>query len=240
MDALDKIIEQRAVEDGENYQKGEQPKKEDLLALRQENDNRKFHKKKPPPPEKMTYDEKSVSDDSNLSRSHRFYKSCFLEMYRNLSVLDLSEETIKCMFGIDGRTPYRAATEKSKDFDKKMQQSMAELEAKLARMMLVQAIGYSYQDEKITYYKDKENNKWQPHKKEISTKHQCGNPQLFIMYMTNRFPDLWKVSRELVTHKGESYDNSPSQRDRKKIVALARDILEADTLADDGKCLISP
>jgi hypothetical protein len=107
-----------------------------------------------------------------------------------------------------------------------------ELERDLCKEMIVQALGYNYKEEKLTLIKapdtKKETGGWVEVKKEITTKRIPGNSQLFIMFMTNKFPDLWKVSKELVHSKTENYDAEPSKRDRKKIMSLARDILEAN------------
>lgn len=107
------------------------------------------------------------------------------------------------------------------------------LEKRLAQQMLVQALGYEICEEKSTFIKqpstENDPGGWVEVKKEVQKKHQPGNSQLFIMFMTNKFPDLWKVSKELIHSKPEGYDSEPNKRDRKKIESLARQILETDT-----------
>lgn len=108
-----------------------------------------------------------------------------------------------------------------------------ELEKNLSKQMLTQALGYTYNEEETTFVKVPESkscsSEWIEYKKKITKKHQPGNSQIFIMFLTNKYPDLWKVSKELIHSKSEGYDSEPSQRDRKKVIALARQILESDT-----------
>ncbi|MDD4984082.1 MAG: hypothetical protein PHH82_04580 [Candidatus ainarchaeum sp.] len=103
------------------------------------------------------------------------------------------------------------------------------LEKKLCQEMLNQALGYSYCEEKTIYIKVPKTGQWIETRKEVTKKHQSGNSQLFIMYLTNKYPDLWKVSKELIHGKTESYDAEPSQRDRKKIESLARQLLDGNS-----------
>jgi hypothetical protein len=115
--------------------------------------------------------------------------------------------------------------------------AFTQLEKKMAQQMIIQALGYKYDEEEITLIKtpatEHEPEGWTEVKKRITKKHQPGNSQLFIMFMTNMFGDKWKVSKELIHSKPQGYDSEPSQRDRKKVIALARQVLEANP--DDTK-----
>jgi hypothetical protein len=115
--------------------------------------------------------------------------------------------------------------------------AMTILEKKMAQQMLSQALGYKYDEEEITLIKapstEHDPGGWVEVKKKITKKHQPGNSQLFIMFMTNMFGDKWKVSKELIHSKPQGYDSEPSTRDRKKVIALARQVLEANP--DDTK-----
>ena len=109
-------------------------------------------------------------------------------------------------------------------------QVFTQLEKKMAQQMIIQALGYKYDEEEITLIKTPETEHdpggWTEVKKKITKKHQPGNSQLFIMFMTNIFGDKWKVSKELIHSKPQGYDSEPSTRDRKKVIALARQVLE--------------
>ncbi len=108
------------------------------------------------------------------------------------------------------------------------------LERKLCQEMINQALGYSYCEEKTIYLKLPKTGEWKEVRKEVTKKHQPGSSQLFIMYLTNKYPDLWKVSKELVHGKTENYDSEPSQRDRKKIESLGRQLLEGNSNNSNG------
>lgn len=213
-------------------------------ADREELDNLRKRSTRPPPPvRKLKPDKKlHLNAEKEMARKYRFYKGCFLEMYKNLSALDLTEDTMSRLFGVTTR---RLNLKVKSDAESELayQQAMSELERKMSRMMLVQALGYSYEDEKTIFVKKKneetEEDEWEAIRKEVSKKHQPGNAQLFIMYMTNKFPDLWKVSKELLTGKIAGYDSNPGKRDRKKITSLARDILEANTDRPETECSFS-
>ncbi len=115
-----------------------------------------------------------------------------------------------------------------KDESKSSNEAAVLLEKQLSEQMLLQAIGYPYKEEKSIFVKSPQG-QWLNVKKEIVTKRMPGNSQLFIMFMTNKFPKLWKVSKELIHSKDEGYDSEPSKRNRKQIESLARQILEADS-----------
>ena len=191
------------------------------------------------PPKAARPDKELPPQDRQQKKSMKaglkFYKGCFTEMYRNLTALDLADETIRQLFGA-GKTPFRSHTREDEQAEIAYQQAISELQQKMARLMLVQAMGYQYEEEKITFIKVK--NKWVEKKKEIFVKHKAGEANLLIMFMTNKFPDEWKVSKELITTRKEGYDKLPGERDRKKIEALAGSILEKDTDAIEAECTV--
>jgi hypothetical protein len=127
--------------------------------------------------------------------------------------------------------------ENTKLTEQETKEALTELEKKLAQQMVVQSLGYSVNEEEITFIKapqtEHDPGGWVEVKKKIYKKHQPGNSQLFIMLMTNMFGDKWKVSKELVHSKSQGYDSEPSQRDRKKVIALARQVLEANSDKSD-------
>jgi hypothetical protein len=116
--------------------------------------------------------------------------------------------------------------------------AMTELQKRMAQQMLVQSLGYNFNEEEITLIKapstEHDPGGWVEVKKKITKKHQPGNSQLFIMFMTNMFGDKWKVSKELIHSKPQGYDSEPSTRDRKKVIALARQVLEENPDKSQG------
>ena len=184
------------------------------------------------------------------TRRSSFYKGVFLEGYKNLSALGLEETAISRLFGVkDEYVSQCIGTDE--ELEKSYQEAMNKLHSMLSQWILVKALGYNYEEEKITYCKQGatrkksgkdrrmiatynpqkkvHNSKWLEYRKEIMKKHQPGSDQLLIFYMTNRFPDKWKVSRELLTGKAEGYDSKPGERNRKAIGSLGRDVLEQNT-----------
>lgn len=177
----------------------------------------------------------------------QLYKSTFLEGYRNLAALGLDESTIERLFGLKNQF-LMEHIETDEEYQLAYRQAMDELQSKMARLMISRAIGYDYEEEKTIYCKKdlirkkKDNSttavynkqligggRWIEYRKEIMKKHQPGDTQMFIFFMTNRFPDQWKVSRELLTGRIEGYDSSPGERIRRTIEALSRDVLEQNT-----------
>ncbi len=170
---------------------------------------------------------KSIPPVTNsLAKRYKFYKNCFYEMYKNLTALDLSESTIKYLFGTS-RLVYDTYA-RDEEGVRKYQEAMAELEQKMTRLMLVQAAGYDYSEE--TIISKRNGRQWKMAERKVHRKFQPGNSQLLIFFMTNKFPEKWKVSKELILGKKETYDKLPGQRDREKITTLAGEILEADTV----------
>ncbi len=184
-----------------------------------------------------------------LAKQRNFYKRAFVTGYGNLVALGLELAVIERLFGVS----YQYLS-KQFEVDEEIQQSyleaMDKLQNFLACQILVKGIGYDYTEEKTVYCKqgitigkvedgqEKANynprtkakkGKWKEYRKEVFKKHQAGDTQALIFFMTNRFPDKWKVSRELLTGKAENYDSNPSERTRKAIESLARDVLEKDT-----------
>lgn len=164
-----------------------------------------------------------------IAQRSRFYKNTFLKAYKNLTALGLSKETIELLFGLNKNSlDYREKTDI--EIQQARQEAMKELEQRLCRTMLVQAVGYNYDEEKIVYnpqYEEGEPSpQWIAAKKETVSKHHPGSPESLMNFLTNKFPDLWKRSSEIV-RKLEGYDASPGQRDRKKVESQAREFLEA-------------
>jgi hypothetical protein len=170
--------------------------------------------------------------------ANKFYKNCFLSAYERLLGLGLSQHTIKTIFGcsrtgLDNNTVYDAEGQEA------YRNAMAEVQAKLASHLLINAIGYDYQEESVVYKSviDEKTlrRKWVPDKKTVYTKHQAGDGSLLTLFMINKFPREWKVSKEIITGKSEGYDSEPSQRVRKVIESLGRDVLKGNTDRAEAK-----
>lgn len=176
---------------------------------------------------------KCKTKNEQAARTHatKFYRNCFFNAYEWLVSLGLSEYAVQTLFncsptGLRNHTIYNPKGEEV------YQKAIAELQAMLASNLLVHALGFDYTEEKVIWFSEKTANgkgKWTAGRKEKFIKHHTGSPELLIFYMTNRFPDQWKVSRELLTGKVPGYDDDPGRRDRKKIEAIAGTILNSDT-----------
>jgi hypothetical protein len=162
-----------------------------------------------------------------LTKINKCYKGFFLEGYKNLLSLGLSETTISRLFGVD-RNALKQSRQSihNEEIELAYQDAMDELELKLSHLMLVMAKGYEIEEQKFKFLKNEKTGRWNEVERILVKKHHPGEIQALIMYLTNRFPDKWKVSRELLTGKTESYDSKPGQRNRKAIESLARDVLE--------------
>lgn len=176
-----------------------------------------------------------VTKDSSAqtkTKALTFYQNCFFNAYEELQKLGLSIPTIRTIFGIS-RDALQRNTTYEQQGEQTYQIAMAELQANLASHMLIRAIGYSYNEEKIIYVKEKSPEtgqmEWVECRKEVWKRHQAGSSDLMTFYMTNRFPKDWKNSKELLTGKVEGYDGTPGQRDRKKIESLSTEVLGTDT-----------
>lgn len=151
----------------------------------------------------------------------------FLTAYESLLELGMRQRDVEILFGID-RNDKKVM--KDINWSKAHQRAMDRLEVRLAAKGIQQAVGYDYEETKTTYALDRNEKAdcWKATKKETTRKHQSGNPTMFMFIMTNKFGENWKNSKELVTRK-ENYDSDPAERNRKRIVSLARDVLEANT-----------
>ncbi len=151
----------------------------------------------------------------------------FLSAYKNLIELGMSKEDITAIFGMGRRN--RAYVEANNpDITIAYEEAMDVLEAKLATRMIKQAIGYNYTEIDVSYSYNPKTKKWTTLKKTRRQRHQPGNAQIFMYFMSNNYGDHWKDMKETVIKK-EGYDSSPSKRVRSQIVSLARDVLEANT-----------
>lgn len=171
------------------------------------------------------------TSEQSKTQALKFYKKCFLGGYESLKALGLTQRTIQLLFGCSTQG-MNTHTLYDRDGDEAYQQAMAELQGRLANQVLVHALGFDYEETKTIYVREKTKKGksiWKPSRREINKRHHSGSPELLIFYVTNRFPKQWKVSRELITKKGQTYDEDPGIRDRKKIESLARDVLKANS-----------
>ena len=189
----------------------------------------------PKPVRKPQPQEPRITEDTGEKskiKALAFYRNCFLGAYEQLTKLGLSEQTIKTIFGCS-KNGLRSYTIYEKEGEEAYQRAMSELQAKLASHMVINAIGYDYQEEKICYTKEENAetgvNEWVEVRKEVFRKHHPGSSEQMIFFVTNRFPDKWKNSKELLTGKVQDYDETPATRHRKVIESQARDILTKNT-----------
>lgn len=175
---------------------------------------------------------KICSKESLDKREVIIYRKRFRNAYKNLIKLGMTLRDIDLLFGADSHGGLKKSRDRHPDLQKAHMEAMETLEAQLAGKMIVQALGYDYDELKTQYAKV--DGKWKAVKKERFKKHQPGNSSLFIFLMSNRFPDDWKVSKELIT-KQEGYDSEPSERARKQIESLARGVLENSPERPDRK-----
>lgn len=174
------------------------------------------------------------------------YKRRFKNAFRHLVALGLEQRHIEVIFGL-GQHNFRPVCERTPEIEEARQEAMAILENRLASKMLVNAVGYDYEEEEIEYRKvintkmGKKGRKgydtWSPVKKRKYKKHQPGSATLFMSFMTNKFPDNWKISQEIINKK-EGYDSDPKLRARKIIESLGRTILEGDTNRPKTECSV--
>ena len=212
-------------------------------------DQRKLKKLKhtglaPKPARKSQPQKPRITKDTtegSKTKALAFYQNCFLGAYEQLSKLGLTEQTIKTIFGCS-KNGLRGYTIYEKEGEEAYQRAMSELQAKLASHMVINAIGYDYTEEKICYTKEENAetgvNKWVAVKKEVFRKHHPGSSEQMIFFVTNRFPDKWKNSKELLTGKVQDYDDTPGTRHRKVIESQARDILEENTQRPEAELSI--
>lgn len=169
---------------------------------------------------------------ANLRRRNVKYERSFASAYKNLIELGMAQRHIMAIFG-RGNNVSRSM-ESSPELQEAYLDGMHVLESKLASRMITQALGYDYDEEKITYVRNEQTKRWRATKKEVSKKHQPGSSAMFMFFMTNRFGENWKQTKEIITKK-EGYDSNPSERTRKQITSLARDVLEANSDEPGGE-----
>lgn len=199
-------------------------------------DNKKINTKIRPahdPKEDLPQYPPKDASKRQLKGAVNFYKSCFVNAYENLAALGINQGVIQKIFG-QKPTSFMNHTNQELDGDRAYQDAMEALQNQLAQWALVKGLGYNYEEEKTTYVYDREKKRWYEQKKEVYKKHNSGSPELLIFYLTNRFPNKWKVSKELVRAKAPSYDDNPASRNRRKIESLAVDVLTEDTNEAEG------
>jgi len=159
------------------------------------------------------------------------YRRRFSKAYEYLVKKGMDQKTLEIVFGC--RNSLKQSLSEEQKLDKLIAE--ASLEMELVSHMLAQAVGYDYEETKTESIKDpKDKTKWVEVKKTVNKKRQPGNAAMFIFMMTNKFRENWKSSREVVSKK-ENYDANPSDRNRKQIECLARDILEANPNESSGE-----
>ena len=177
---------------------------------------------------------KTKTVESKLKHKNTIYRKRFAKAYRSLLELGMLPQQIELIFGLGkNNTP---KLRKDPEFEKQYKEAMYNLELRLSSEMMIQSLGYDYEEEKTTYKKN--GDEWVETGKQHLKKHQPGNSSMFIFLMTNRFRDNWKSSKEVITKK-ENYDSAPTERARKQIASLARDVLEANTSESERKHLLS-
>jgi len=175
----------------------------------------------------------NASKQGKMSYQNTIYKRRFNKAYKSLLQCGMLPRQIEVLFGLGtNNTP---KLRKDPEFEKEYQDAMYSLELQLSSEMMIKALGYDYEEEKITL--EKVDGKWVEKKKELLKKHQAGSSAMFIFLMTNRFSNNWRSSREIITKK-ENYDSAPTERARKQIASLARDVLEASTSESARKHLV--
>jgi len=187
----------------------------------------------PPPPVRQISQEKFVpspygsGNNTSLAKGFKFYQDAFVNGYGNLAGLGLSDTTIRRLFGVESYSVFKSHSVLDEEADERYRYEMECLQKRLAHLMLIQAQGYSYEEERIEY--KKKNGRWVEFNKKKFKKWHPGNGYMLITYLANRFPEDWKISKEVV-HKEAAYDT-----DRKKIESLARDVFAADTPESEGE-----
>lgn len=174
------------------------------------------------------------AEDKNPEETLQFYKGCFYEGYKKLFALGIPPAAINKIFGCNNKQFQLDGRQAEKCY----QDALAQLQARLASEVLLRAVGYKYTEEEIFFEKEQKGKVWRRTKKKVHKKQNLGSPELLIFYLTNKFPELWKISRELVTRKGQTYDDDPGIRDRKKIIAIARGVLEKYPVRTTGEHLV--
>ncbi len=180
-------------------------------------------------------------DEKSKTRALTFYQNCFLNGYETLLSYGLSQVAIQNIFGVSrsGIDNYGLRT---KEGEEAYQRGMAELQAMMCHQMVIRALGYDYNEEKITYVKAKNQQtgefEWKEVRKEVWKKHQPSNAELVEFFMCNKFPKDWKKSSELINKREPTYDAEPGQRNRKQVESLARNILEQNPERPETECAV--
>jgi hypothetical protein len=178
--------------------------------------------------------------EKSKSMALTFYQNCFLNGYETLLSYGLSQVAIQNIFGVSrsGIDNYGLRT---KEGEEAYQRGMAELQAMMCHRMVIRALGYDYNEEKIIY--DRAINKagkpvWRKVRKEVWKKHQPCNAEMVEFFMCNKFPNEWKKSSELINKREPTYDAEPGQRNRKQVENLARNILEQNPERPETECIV--
>ena len=152
-------------------------------------------------------------------RNQTTYKNRFLRAYKYFVELGMGQGQIEAIFGLGENTS--TLLKKDPDMLRVRNEALETLEGQMASRGIVQALGYDYDEEKITYSPQKglggkiiqgKEIEWVPIRKEIVTKHQPGSAKMFEFMMTNMYSDKWKNRSEIVSKK-EGYDSPPTSRD---------------------------
>lgn len=192
----------------------------------------------------LTKDLKKLPDCIPLSHAKRTlsrYKERFVDVYEWLVGFGLRQSEICTIFGMSKGNFVNFTTKHNPEFEIARQKAMQELEGKLTARMLMNAIGYDYEEEEITYTRKRnemDETEWTPFRKKIYKKHQPGDGKLLLSFLYNRFSSNWKNSTEIISKK-ESYDSEPGQRTRRAIESLGRAILEDCADRPETKCVVS-
>lgn len=195
------------------------------------------HIRPPRSPDRTKIRDRKKKRTTSLTRKESFFKGFFIDIYSSLAALGLSDVTIA---RLGGRKPltFKDHLDKDPEIDEEYQRAMDELELRLSHWLIVMAKGYEIEEVKIRSNRSPKTGDWVEVEKTHVRKHHPGDIQALIFYLTNRFPDKWKVSRELLTGKAQTYDSKPGERNRKAIESVGREVLGQDTDKSEGKCLI--
>ena len=164
------------------------------------------------------------TEAANTKRKLTAMKKRFNIAHRELLKIGLSQQQIQSIFGMC-ENKLKVLRDNDPEIMIAYQEAMDFLEDKLTMKLIVQAVGYNYEEEK-EFYEITPKGGWKKKRKEVYKRHQPGSTSAFIFLLANRWKDNWKVSKELVSKK-EGYDSEPNVR--KQIESLARDVLSADT-----------
>ena len=181
---------------------------------------------------------KPDTQKARLVKNLSVYKHRFYEAVKHLCSLGLTEAEVGEVTG----TTYKSFRTTKKN-DPKVQQAIDEGREKLHKMLFAQmvmaATGYEYTEEEYVSKWDEELKRWRPASKKKHKKRQKPDGYLFTFLMTNRWPQHWKLSQELINKREQTYDKEPGEHDRKKVESQARKLLGDDTLRPAGEHSVS-